>query len=107
MLSGGGNAAHGFAALAEFDGNGDGVVDSRYAGRDTNGDGVVDGKDKNWGTLRVMRWTDSNNNGVRDSGEESLVSLAFLTFMDRIRGGKFKCRKGLTFPVFVLSSSPL
>ncbi len=71
VLDNGRNAAHGFSALAEFDGNGDGVVDSKDAGRDTNGDGVVDGKDKNWENLRVMRWTDFNNNGIKESGGES------------------------------------
>ncbi len=94
VLDNGDNAAHGFAALAEFDGNGDGVVDSRDTGRDTNNDGVVDGKDKNWENLRVMRWTDTNNNGARDSGEESLVTLAFLPLVDRIRGGNLNAEKG-------------
>ena len=78
VLNNGNKAAHGFAALAEFDSNGDGKVDSRDTGRDTNGDGVVDGKDKNWENLRVMRWTDANNNGVKEGGEESLVTLASL-----------------------------
>ncbi len=91
-LANGKKAAHGFAALAQLDGNGDGLVDSRDSG---------------WSDLRVMRWTDANNNGVKDSGEESLVSLAFLSLVDRIRRGQFKCRKGLTFPVFVLFSRSL
>ena len=78
VLGNGEKAAHGFAALADFDSNGDGKVDSRDTGRDTNNDGVVDGKDKNWENLRVMRWTDANNNGIKESGEESLVTLASL-----------------------------
>ena len=78
VLGNGRKAAHGFAALADFDANGDGKVDSRDTGRDTNNDGVVDGKDKNWENLRVMRWTDANNNGIKDSGEESMVTLASL-----------------------------
>ena len=78
VLGNGRKAAHGFAALADFDANGDGKVDSRDSGRDTNNDGIVDGKDKNWENLRVMRWTDANNNGIKDGGEESMVTLASL-----------------------------
>ena len=39
VLGNGRKAAHGFAALAGFDSNGDGKVDSRDSGRDTNNGG--------------------------------------------------------------------
>ncbi len=45
-------AANGFAALAEFD---------------SNADGVIDGSDAQFSALRV--WKDINGNGVADSGE--------------------------------------
>ncbi len=53
-----------FATLAEFDGNGDGVVDSKDAGRDTNG------------------------YGVRDSGEELLDFLGISAFRVQNSRGK-------------------
>ena len=96
VLGNGRKAAHGFAALADFDSNGDGKVDSRDSGRDTNNDGVVDGKDKNWENLRVMRWTDANNNGIKESGEESMVTLASLNI--RSLGTGFNTFPRLTCP---------
>ena len=60
VLQNGNKAAHGFAALADLDSNGDGVIDS---------------SDAAWAELRVMRWTDSNNNGIKDEGEEYFVTL--------------------------------
>ena len=59
-MQNGNKAAHGFAALADLDSNGDGVIDS---------------SDAAWAELRVMRWTDSNNNGIKDEGEEYFVTL--------------------------------
>ena len=38
-------------------------------------DGVIDASDAAWTELRVMRWTDDNDNGMKDDGEESLVTL--------------------------------
>ena len=60
VLANGNKAAHGFAALADLDDNGDGVLDS---------------SDSAWANLKVMRWTDDNNNDIKDDGEESLVTL--------------------------------
>ena len=60
VLANGRKAAHGFAALADLD---------------DNGDGVIDASDAAWTELRVMRWTDDNDNGMKDDGEESLVTL--------------------------------
>ena len=60
VLANGRKAAHGFAALADLD---------------DNGDGVIDASDTAWTELRVMRWTDDNDNGMKDDGEESLVTL--------------------------------
>ena len=60
VLANGRKAAHGFAALADLD---------------DNGDGVIDASDAAWTELRVMRWTDDNNNDIKDDGEESLVTL--------------------------------
>ena len=54
-------AAHGFAALADLD---------------SNADGVVDENDNNFADLRVMRWTDANDNGIKESGEERLETLS-------------------------------
>ena len=54
-------AAHGFAALADLD---------------SNADGVVDENDDNFADLRVMRWTDANDNGIKESGEERLETLS-------------------------------
>ncbi|STR00259.1 Cyclolysin [Kingella potus] len=51
-LSGGKKAAHGFAALAQHDGNKDGVIDA---------------KDKIFSQLRV--WRDLNQDGISQSGE--------------------------------------
>ena len=59
-LKSGNKAANGFAALAELDSNSDGVVDS---------------SDAEWGNLRVMRWTDANNDGVMQESESRLVTL--------------------------------
>ena len=42
---------------------------------DSNGDGVIDASDTAWTELRVMRWTDDNDNGMKDDGEEYLVTL--------------------------------
>ena len=58
VLANGRKAAHGFAALADLDSNGDGVINS---------------SDTAWANLQVMRWTDSDSDGVKDSVE--LVSL--------------------------------
>ena len=60
-LPAGGQATHGFAALASLD---------------SNGDGVVDAKDAKWSELRVLRWTDANKNGWMDKGEQRLETLA-------------------------------
>ena len=60
VLQNGNKAAHGFVALADLDDNGDGVIDS---------------SDTAWTELRVMRWTDDNNNGIKDEGEEYFVTL--------------------------------
>ena len=60
VLANGRKAAHGFAALADLD---------------DNGDGVIDASDTAWTELRVMRWTDDNDNGMKDDGEEYLVTL--------------------------------
>ena len=57
ILSDGRKAAHGFEALAEFD---------------SNGDGVVDHHDDRWGEL--MLWQDKNGDGVVDDGE--MLTLA-------------------------------
>jgi len=51
-LASGGNAADGFAALAQ---------------EDSNGDGVVNAQDANWANLRV--WKDADSDGVTDEGE--------------------------------------
>ena len=63
VLSGGGTAAHGFAALADLD---------------TNADGKVDASDAGFGNLRVMRWVDSDNDGQVDAGERQLSTLGSL-----------------------------
>ena len=60
ILANGNKAAHGFAALADLD---------------DNGDGVIDASDAAWTELRVMRWTDDNGNGIKDDDEEFLVTL--------------------------------
>ena len=52
MLSGGGKAADGFVALADLDSNGDGAVDS---------------SDRDWSSLRLMVWSDSDGDGEKDS----------------------------------------
>lgn len=52
VLADGGTAADGFAALAE---------------QDTNGDGVIDANDSGWGDLRI--WRDLNQNGISEAGE--------------------------------------
>ena len=59
-LDNGNKAEHGFAALADLD---------------DNGDGVIDASDTAWTELRVMRWTDDNGNGIKDDDEEFLVTL--------------------------------
>ena len=60
VLTNGNKAEHGFAALADLDSNNDGVINS---------------SDTAWANLQVMRWTDDNGNGIKDDGEESLVTL--------------------------------
>ena len=57
VLSNGQNAENGFQALAEFD---------------DNGDGLIDAQDNAWSGLQV--WRDLNGNGISDAGE--LQSLA-------------------------------
>ncbi len=52
ILANGEKAANGFEALAEFD---------------TNGDGVVDANDERWSELKL--WQDKNGNGILDEGE--------------------------------------
>ncbi|MFD1216105.1 calcium-binding protein [Microbulbifer celer] len=52
ILSSGEAAEHGFQALAEYD---------------SNGDGVVDAQDSAFSTLQV--WRDLNGNGISDAGE--------------------------------------
>ena len=59
-LKNGGKAANGFAALADLDSNSDGRVDS---------------SDTEWGNLRVMRWTDANDDGIMQESESRLVAL--------------------------------
>ena len=61
VLANGNKAAHGFAALADLDDNGDGVLNS---------------SDSAWANLKVMRWTDSDSDGVKDTLE--LTGLADL-----------------------------
>ncbi|MYN30222.1 SdrD B-like domain-containing protein [Duganella levis] len=56
-LFGGASKGSGFAKLATYD---------------SNGDGVVDAKDANFGELRI--WQDANSNGKTDAGE--LITLA-------------------------------
>jgi serine-aspartate repeat-containing protein C/D/E len=53
----GGNVGDGFAKLASFD---------------TNKDGIVDRSDRNFSGLKI--WQDSNNNGVTDAGELKALS---------------------------------
>ena len=60
VLANGNKAEHGFAALADLD---------------DNGDGVIDASDAAWTELRVMRWADDNGNGIKDDDEEFLVTL--------------------------------
>ena len=60
VLTNGNEAENGFAALAELD---------------ENGDGVVDAVDAHWDDLQILRWRDSNGNGMVDDGEKYLVSL--------------------------------
>lgn len=55
----GSNAAHGYAALAEFD---------------SNSDGLIDNKDEKFADLKI--WRDLNQDGVSQEGE--LFSLAEL-----------------------------
>ncbi|WP_292556451.1 calcium-binding protein [Methylobacter sp.] len=63
-LYAGGTAADGFAALAQ---------------EDTNGDGLVNAGDANWDNLRV--WQDANSDGITDAGElHSLESLTITGF---------------------------
>jgi len=63
-LYAGGTAADGFAALAQ---------------EDTNGDGLVNAGDANWDNLRV--WQDANSDGITDAGElHSLESLGITGF---------------------------
>ena len=61
VLANGNKAEHGFAALADLDDNGDGVLNS---------------SDSAWANLKVMRWTDSDSDGVKDTLE--LTGLADL-----------------------------
>ena len=56
VLASGNKAAHGFAALADLDSNGDGVIDS---------------SDTEWAELKVMHWTDGDGDGVKDTLELS------------------------------------
>ncbi len=59
QTSGGATAANGFAALASYD---------------TNHDGVINASDPIWSNLKI--WVDANSNGVTDPGElHSLSSL--------------------------------
>ena len=60
VLVNGKTAQHGFAALSDLD---------------SNGDGIINVADDNFTNLRVMRWTDTNENGIKDAGEEYLVTL--------------------------------
>ena len=64
VLEDGSAAENGFLALADLD---------------DNGDGVIDLSDASWLDLKVMRWTDANDNGMMDDGEEYLVSLETLS----------------------------
>ena len=58
-LSTGGTAADGFAAVADLD---------------SNGDGLVDAQDTAWTDLRV--WQDTNQDGISDEGELKTLSEA-------------------------------
>lgn len=59
ILSNGEKAENGFQSLAEFDDNGDGVVDTQ---------------DASYATLRV--WRDLNGNGTSDAGELQILTQA-------------------------------
>ncbi len=60
VLSSGDNASDGFAALADMD---------------TNEDGVLDTNDRDWASLQLLCWTDSDGNGSKDRMElQSLTS---------------------------------
>jgi len=59
QMTTGGTAANGYAALAQMD---------------TNGDGVISAADSGWSELKV--WVDSNGDGISQSGElKSMASL--------------------------------
>ena len=59
LLANGSEAANGFAALAELDANGNGILNSADAA---------------WSNLRI--WRDANQNGVTDAGELLTMSAA-------------------------------
>jgi len=59
QLRGGNRAANGFDAIADYDSNGDGVIDS---------------SDEVWG--RLLLWTDANHNGVSEPAEIQPISAS-------------------------------
>ena len=58
-MRGGNRAANGFDAIADYDSNGDGVIDS---------------SDEVWG--RLLLWTDANHNGVSEHAEIQPISAS-------------------------------
>ncbi|MBF0804236.1 MULTISPECIES: calcium-binding protein [unclassified Neisseria] len=85
VLKDGSNAAHGYAALAEFD---------------TNSDGLIDNKDEKFADLKI--WRDLNQDGVSQEGElftlESLgiqsLDLAYQNTDIRLDNGNTIAQKG-------------
>ncbi|WP_143824231.1 calcium-binding protein, partial [Neisseria canis] len=85
VLKDGSNAAHGYAALKEFD---------------SNADGMVDAKDENFDKLRV--WRDLNQDGISQEGElftlESLniqsLDVAYQDVNTRLGNGNTIAQKG-------------
>ena len=59
VLADGSTASDGFAALSDLD---------------TNGDGMVSSLDADWGSLRLLRWVDSDGDGATDSAEMQALS---------------------------------
>jgi hypothetical protein len=64
-LDHGGRATNGFAALAQYD---------------ANGDGVVDAADPVWS--RLLLWVDSNHNGVSEPGELRTIADSPITAVE-------------------------
>jgi hypothetical protein len=64
-LVGGGRAHNGFEALAQYD---------------LNGDGVIDSSDAIWNNL--LLWVDANHNGVTDAGELRSIRASSITAIE-------------------------